>query len=67
MSGKLIFLILFTALNLYFLVSRFKKSGKSGGPAGNGSAEFFIRLTLLLVVLLGLAGIWFLTKGAGVP
>ncbi|MCD6023229.1 MAG: hypothetical protein K0Q91_145 [Fibrobacteria bacterium] len=67
MSAKLILLILFTGANLYFLVSRFKKSGKSGGPAGNGSAEFIIRLTLFIVVLLGLAGIWLLLKGTTGP
>jgi hypothetical protein len=63
MSNTLIFLVLFTAANLYFLVSRFKKSGKTGGPAGAGTAEFIIRLTLFIVVLLGLAGIYFLMQG----
>jgi hypothetical protein len=67
MSAKLILLILFTGANLYFLVSRFKNSGKSGGPAGNGSAEFILRLTLFIVVALGLAGIYLLMKGNGAP
>jgi hypothetical protein len=67
MSNNLIFLILFTALNLYFLVSRFKKPGKSGGPAGNGAAEFIIRLVLFIVVGLGLAGIALLLKGDAAP
>ena len=65
MSGNLIILILFTAANLYFLVSRFRKSS---GPAGNGSAEFIIRLVLFIVVLLGLAGIVLsLSGGSSVP
>ena len=67
MSGQLLILILFTVTNLYFLVSRFKKSGKSGGPAGNGTAEFIIRLVLIIVILLGLAGIALLVKGTGAP
>jgi hypothetical protein len=54
MSSTLIILILFTVANLYFLVSRFRKSG---GPAGAGTAEFMIRLCLFIVVLLCLAGI----------
>jgi hypothetical protein len=64
MSNNLIILIVFTALNLYFLISRFRKSG---GPAGTGSAEFIIRLTLGIVVVLGLAGIVLLWKGSGAP
>ena len=61
MSGNLIILILFTAANLYFLVSRFRKSG---GPAGSGPAEFILRLSLFIVVLLGLAGIALSLKAA---
>jgi hypothetical protein len=70
MSRNLLILIVFTGLNLYFLVSRFRKfdkSGKSGGPAGSGTAEFIIRLTLFVVVLLGLAGIALQLKGAAAP
>jgi hypothetical protein len=67
MSAQLILLILFTGANLYFLVSRFKNSGKSGGPAGNGSAEFIIRFTLFVVVLLGLAGIALMLTGTDSP
>jgi hypothetical protein len=67
MSSNLLILILFTLANLYFLVSRFKKSGKSGGPAGTGTAEFMIRLALFIVVLLGLAGIVLLMRGTAAP
>jgi hypothetical protein len=66
MSKQLLVLILFTLANLYFLVSRFRNSGKSG-PAGTGTAEFIIRLALFIVVLLGLAGNYLLMKGAGTP
>ena len=64
MSTNLLILILFTGLNLYFLVSRFRKSG---GPAGSGTAESIIRLVLFIVVFLGLAGIVLLLKGTGTP
>lgn len=58
----LLLLILFTGFNIYLLVSRFRKSG---GPAGKGSAEFIIRLSLFFVILLGLAGIGLLAMAAG--